>query len=134
MSCVNTNINNLLILYALIRYIYVRINREFIMMQVSFLKNDENLSHYLVMTDVLEKLLSTRARRLYRELLRISLQKSKEKFLLNYGTLEQQTEYKGRNLRNAFVELEAAGLVERDKIKGTHSVYVKVDTKFLKKI
>jgi hypothetical protein len=104
------------------------------MMQVSFLKIDENLSHYLVMTDVLEKLLSARARRLYRELLRISLQKSKEKFLLNYGTLEQQTEYKGRNLRNAFVELEAAGLVERDKIEGTHDVYVKVDTKFLKKI
>jgi hypothetical protein len=88
------------------------------------------LADYLIITNCLEKYLSLKAQRLYRELLKISIQKSREKFEFNYPDLEEKLKYNQESLRKAFVELEKVGLVFRGAMKGTCVKYVEMDTRF----
>jgi hypothetical protein len=88
------------------------------------------LADYLIITNCLEKYLSLKAQRLYRELLKISIQKSREKFEFNYPDLEEKLKYTHESLRQAFVELEKVGLVLRGVMNGTCVKYVEMDTRF----
>ncbi len=88
------------------------------------------LADYIIISNCLEKYLSLKAQRLYRELLTISIQKSREKFEFNYQDLEKKLKYTHETIRQAFVELEKAGLVLRGAMNGACVKYVGIDTRF----
>jgi len=99
-------------------------------MQHSFYTLNEIFSHFLLIIDPLDDLLSKTARKIYQELIKTSLKDEGEKFLVAYKQLETNLSYCPNTIRKGLLELERENLIIRTKTLDTNSFFVKLNRGF----
>jgi len=99
-------------------------------MQATFIKLNEIFSHFLLIIDPLDNLLSKTARKLYQEFIKTSLIEEGNRILVSYERLENSLGYCHNTIRKGVLELERANLIKRSRSIGGDSFFVELNRDF----
>lgn len=95
-------------------------------MQELLSKNNKNLLCFFAVSELIDELITSKARHLYTELIKISLDKQNDCFLINKNFLKKRLKFKTYSLKKAFLELENQKLISKDVSNKPHSLLVKL--------